>query len=916
MINHFSIRARVLLLTLLPSTFLACLLVSYFSWTQFSSLQGQLLQRGAQLSEQLAILAATPLVNGQTDRLEALANALLEHPGVRSARILDSEHRVLAHAGQNLRLSPPPLDFYGVRSTTEGERSRFLLPILGRHMTISAGLAQPPSRLIGWVELELSHQGALLATYKGLLTSLLLAFLALLATALLALRLARHINSPLQEIQKGVAKLREGQLSTRLPPLGSHELDQLASAFNRMAESLQNAQKELQHSIDQATEDARQNLESIEIQNIELDIARKEALESSRIKSEFLANMSHELRTPLSGILGFTQLLQKSPLTRLQQDYLSTIEQSADSLLGIINEVLDFSKIEAGKLLIEKLPFNLCDLIEDSLSLLAPSAEAKQLELVSLYYQDAPRVLQGDPQRLKQVLTNLINNAIKFTERGSVVVRTMLEESFEDCVQLRISVQDTGVGLSDHERRQLFQAFTQADNSLNRQISGTGLGLVISRRIIEQMGGEIGVISQSGEGSEFWISLRLPLGRDEPEHRLALPNLPVWLIEPQALSRQALQHQLHDLGLKVQGLSSLDELKDCERQQPEAFAAAHLLVLSLSLAKQPAAELLALLESLQRPLRHLLLLAPTHEQSQWHILLGERPIVLHSKPLCRRKLERSLHEHLQTLSPVSPSAAAVLKHSARVLCVDDNPANLLLVKTLLEDLGAQVCAVDNGQAALQACMDGRFELIFMDIQMPGLDGRQTTALIRQYEAERHLKAQPIIALTAHALASERTELMHSGMNDYLSKPINQRQLAQLLRHWTQGEPMTELTLSAAPHSAGPTLAKLAVLDHEEGLHLAAGKSLLAADMLGMLLASLPADLQVIRQSRAQHDWRTLSERVHRLHGATRYCGVPQLREACQRSEALLKQGLPGSNQALDELEQAIERLQETCKTPS
>ena len=257
-------------------------------------------------------------------------------------------------------------------------------------------------------------------------------------------------------------------------------MDELASGINRMAEALLSAREELQQSIDQATEDVQQNLETIEIQNIELDLARKEALEASRIKSEFLANMSHEIRTPLNGILGFTQLLQKSDLTPRQQDYLGTIEKSADSLLGIINEILDFSKIEAGKLVLDTIPFNLRDLIEDTLTILAPAAHTKQLELVSLVYRDTPLSLVGDPLRLKQVLTNLISNAIKFTNEGTIAVRAMVEDDNGERAQLRISVQDTGIGLTDQDLRALFQAFSQADNSMSRQPGGTGLGLVIS----------------------------------------------------------------------------------------------------------------------------------------------------------------------------------------------------------------------------------------------------------------------------------------------------------------------------------------------------------------------------------------------------------------------------------------------------
>ena len=332
------------------------------------------------------------------------------------------------------------------------DATRYLLPVLGRqrHLT-GAVVPEEADRLLGWVELELSHSNTLLRGYRSMFASLLLIFAGVGLTAVLAIRMSRAINGPLSQIKQAVSQLKDGKLETRLPPLGSLELDELASGINRMAATLQNSQEELQHSIDQATEDVRLNLETIEIQNIELDLARKEALEASRIKSEFLANMSHEIRTPLNGILGFTHLLQKSELTPRQLDYLGTIEKSADSLLSIINEILDFSKIEAGKLVLDQQPFNLRDLLQDTLTILAPAAHAKQLELVSLVYRDTPLSLLGDPLRLKQIMTNLVSNAIKFTREGTIVARAMVEDETDDSAQLRISVQDTGIGLSSQE---------------------------------------------------------------------------------------------------------------------------------------------------------------------------------------------------------------------------------------------------------------------------------------------------------------------------------------------------------------------------------------------------------------------------------------------------------------------------------
>lgn len=911
-LKDLGIRGRVLMLTLLPSTLLAVVLGAYFTWMQLSEMRLQLDERGQLIAEQLAPLAAPAMNLGYDKRLQRILTQVLDQADVRAVTILDPERVQRVHAGPRMLTPPPPGDPEGLTRVSSMDHTRILMPVLSRHLNLADEARGPEEKLIGWLELELSHHNTLLRGYRSLLTSLFLVGTGLIITALLALRMSRAISLPLQRVKAAVAQLKDGHLETRLPPLGSHEMDELASGINRMAEALLSAREELQQSIDQATEDVQQNLETIEIQNIELDLARKEALEASRIKSEFLANMSHEIRTPLNGILGFTQLLQKSDLTPRQQDYLGTIEKSADSLLGIINEILDFSKIEAGKLVLDTIPFNLRDLIEDTLTILAPAAHTKQLELVSLVYRDTPLSLVGDPLRLKQVLTNLISNAIKFTNEGTIAVRAMVEDDNGERAQLRISVQDTGIGLTDQDLRALFQAFSQADNSMSRQPGGTGLGLVISKRQIEQMGGEIGVDSIPDEGSEFWISLSLPKARDDAEDlpHPALQGRRIALLEQHPLARQALQHQLHSLGLEVQTFDTLDQMQStisARRQSSELIDLAVLGVTNREIEPQALSRRLAEIEALGCKC---VVLCPTTEQASYHDSLPEAHSYtqLQGKPACTRKLQRVLVELVRPNQAYAEPAAAAPSRAAQVLCVDDNPANLLLVKTLLGDMGADVVAVDNGPAALEAVKQHSFDLVLMDVQMPGMDGRQTTEAIRQWEQASSSTPLPIVALTAHALANEKRSLLQSGLDDYLTKPISDRQLAQVVLKWTG------LALRSQPQriaEASPTAEQsLKVLDQEEGLRLAAGKADLADDMLGMLLQSLEGDRRTIREARLAGDRQALIERVHRLHGATRYCGVPQLRNACQQSETLLKQNHPDSEAALDELDAAIGRLEQ------
>ncbi|MAY07056.1 MAG: hybrid sensor histidine kinase/response regulator [Pseudomonadales bacterium] len=922
--NEIGIKARLLLMTLIPAGILATAVGAYFSWQHLGDLQQQLLERGQLTAEHLQRPATEALLAGQPERLRSALASTLNYQDVRAVALYDADHHPLEHSGPQMFIADQPVPETPLAAGTglqirSGERStRFVLPLQASPELLSDSTRTDlePDALIGWLEVELSHGNTQLRTYQTLLSTLVLVLLGLLITSLMVSTMGRRILEPIADINQAIARISRGQLDVRLPKQGARELDDLVEGINTMAQALQSAQGELQQNVEQATEDLRQTLETIEVQNIELDMARKAAQEASRIKSEFLANMSHELRTPLNGIIGFSNLLQRTEMTTRQSEYLDTISKSAGNLLAIINEILDFSKIEAGKLTLESMPFNLRDQIEEALTILAPAAHQKQIELVSLIYSDVPLGLKGDALRLKQILSNLLSNAIKFTHVGSVCLRVMLEEENDSEATLRISVSDTGVGLSEAQQKSLFRAFSQVDNSLTRQTGGTGLGLVITKRLVEEMQGDIGLNSRPGEGSEFWLTITLNKSSQASDDLPVRPfsGIEVAVYEPLDLTRQALLHSLEGLGLQARLYASLSELdSDLNTANGQTIQ------LALISSGNNDSEWTERVQAAQRWAAagqcQSILLVDTVAQPDLLDQLPPAHCAVLSRPLCLRKLYRTLTRLLSPRAGVAAESSTPLLSERRsnpdsvsILCVDDNPANLKLVETFLQEMGPRVRTATSGENALDILDEQRFDLIFMDVQMPGMDGRQTTEELRIREEISQQSATPVVALTAHALADERRKLLKCGMNDYLSKPINPEQLRDSILKWTGHD----LSPGAAPkleeRPEQPADSEPRILDHDEGLRLAAGKADLAQEMLDMLMQSLPGDREQIEQSYRAGNTDALLETVHRLHGATRYCGVPELRRRCLQAETRLKEKAP-CGEEIERLLEAVDRLQ-------
>ncbi|PUT21071.1 two-component sensor histidine kinase BarA [Salmonella enterica subsp. enterica serovar Dublin] len=889
--TNYSLRARMMILILAPTVLIGLLLSIFFVVHRYNDLQRQLEDAGASIIEPLAVSSEYGMNLQNRESIGQLISVLHRRHSdiVRAISVYDDHNRLFVTS--NFHLDPSQMQLpAGAPSPRRlsvdrhGDIMILRTPIISESYSPDESAiadAKNTKNMLGYVALELDLKSVRLQQYKEIFISSVMMLFCIGIALIFGWRLMRDVTGPIRNMVNTVDRIRRGQLDSRVEGFMLGELDMLKNGINSMAMSLAAYHEEMQHNIDQATSDLRETLEQMEIQNVELDLAKKRAQEAARIKSEFLANMSHELRTPLNGVIGFTRLTLKTELNPTQRDHLNTIERSANNLLAIINDVLDFSKLEAGKLILESIPFPLRNTLDEVVTLLAHSSHDKGLELTLNIKNDVPDNVIGDPLRLQQVITNLVGNAIKFTESGNIDILVEKRALSNTKVQIEVQIRDTRIGIPERDQSRLFQAFRQADASISRRHGGTGLGLVITQKLVNEMGGDISFHSQPNRGSTFWFHIHLDLNPNviiDGPSTACLAGKRLAYIEPNATAAQCTLDLLSDTPVEVVYSPTFSALP---------LAHYDIMILSVPVTfREPLTMQHERLAKAASMTDFLLLALPCHAQINAEKLKQGGAAACLLKPLTSTRLLPALTEYCQLNHHPEPLLMDTSKITMTVMAVDDNPANLKLIGALLEDKVQHVELCDSGHQAVDRAKQMQFDLILMDIQMPDMDGIRACELIHQLP---HQQQTPVIAVTAHAMAGQKEKLLSAGMNDYLAKPIEEEKLHNLLLRYKPGANVAARLM--APEPAEFIFNPNATLDWQLALRQAAGKPDLARDMLQMLIDFLPEVRNKIEEQLVGENPNGLVDLVHKLHGSCGYSGVPRMKNLCQLIEQQLRSGV-------------------------
>ncbi|MBY4677553.1 ATP-binding protein [Marinobacterium arenosum] len=758
----------MLIVSVLPLLAFALMLGSYFIHSRVQDTDQELTSRGQTIARLMAVSVEFGLLTGNQPMLAGQLRAPLQQEDVADIVVLDRQFDELARRHD----TDIPVERQDAYPRFEDDHGFFLAPVTTSGIAfldspeLAGGSAE--KEIIGWVVVVMSREATYVRQRDIVLNGIGLLVLGMVVALLLVSRFSRNIIGPVVDLTGVVQEIQSGNYRRRAREHARGELQVLARGFNRMAERIEESNRSLEARVEEKTRMVRRTLADLERKNNDLTRARERADRANVAKDEFLARMSHELRTPLTSVLGFSRMLSDTELNPDQREFTRIINHTSNLLLSIIDDILDFSKLESNAISLEALPFSLADCVQDVLEMLAPVAHEKRIELVLLLDPELPMQVLGDQVRVRQVLSNLVSNALKFTDQGQVLVSLTPGARNGTIQTVQLQIQDTGIGIPARQAKNLFRAFSQADTSITRRYGGSGLGLAIARRLVQLMGGSIDLQSEENRGTE--VTLDVPFPVVTPAMRVSQPLLERALIydaNPQA--RKSARYQLHRVVNRTQSVSSPQAVLDTLNQL--SFDAVFVGIGPQDELSHQLVDWLAKVRALHRG--RLVLLSGQQRELPDTLAVDQL-----RKPLQPKALQTLLQPDGEAIEVSDPAGPSLLPASTQILVAEDNNFNRLLLRRVLERAGAQVLEVISGVEAVVCAEEFDPALILMDVHMPEMDGIEATSRIRQAGYRK-----PILALTANVVDSEHEALRAAGVNEVLLKPIDDRLLIEQINRY-------------------------------------------------------------------------------------------------------------------------------------